>query len=76
MLAEADKQKRNQLFTQMQRIIAEKAYYSPVVTLAQFVGVQPWVYEFFPSQSVSPEILDASRLWMDVGSMPAGRRRF
>ncbi len=74
-LAEADDKKRNPLFTQMQRIIVDKAYYAPIVTLAQFVAVQPWVHDFFPSWAVNPELLDASLLWVQVGTMPELRRK-
>lgn len=72
---EQDREKRNQLFKQMQRIIVDKVYYTPIVTLSQFVAVQPWLYDLFPSQSVSPELLDAARLWMEVDKMPSGRRK-
>lgn len=75
-MGEPEREKRNQLFIQMQRIITDKVYYAPIVTLAQFVALQPWVYELFPSQSVSPELLDAARLWMDVNTMPEGRRKW
>jgi len=74
-LGEADAKKRNELFTQMQRIIVEKSYFAGIVTLAQYVAMQPWVYDFFPSWSVSPELLDASRLWLEVAAMPEGRRK-
>jgi len=60
----------------MQRIIVDKAYYAPIVTLTQHLALQPWVHEFFPSFSVSPELLDASRLWLDVSTMPDARRKF
>jgi peptide/nickel transport system substrate-binding protein len=75
-LTETDRNKKNQLFIQMQKIIVDNVYYAPIVTLAQFFALQPWMHETFLSHSVTPDLLDPSRVWMEVDKMPASRRSF
>jgi ABC-type transport system substrate-binding protein len=73
-IGEADFQKANPLYTQMQRIIYEKSYFVPGIVLASFSLQQPWVYDFLHTYSVQAEILAYNRVWMDVDQLPAKRR--
>lgn len=73
---ELDSKKRNELLIRVQRIMTDKVYHVPLVNVATFQALQPWLHGFHGSFSSSISILNSHATWMEVNKMPSGRRGF
>lgn len=73
---EIDEGKRNDLFIRIQRIMIQNVYYVPLVTLASYQVLHPWVHEFYGNFGGTVGLFNTGALWLEVDKMPEGRRRF
>lgn len=71
---ELDREKRKQLFREIDRYVLDQAYFVPTISGAYYGVWQPYLMNVYPGFSGQPWVARTGDLWMDLEQAPPDRR--